>query len=319
MPGLQILPSPRVNPYAGENTRAFMSMMSIMGEAETERRKDIMTKNILKALSGREGVEGIAQAATMEPGFSGGFSGILQRIASPFAERTMGLDDIIAGKGIESAFETTSPSQQISAKKLAMIEKAETEGDQEQVERLMGVRASLEGKTKEERIKTLQTGLNAAGGQYFYQEGLEGGAKQPKNPVLYDYYADLLREEGIPVRERSGRPVKNGGQSRFLDKGTGIPSETTSAATGPPTQKGTPLAGERLVPYVDETGRRSFVPESRISELGKEAEKEARVRLNQIFGSLPGDKQAEFGSMWAKAKKAGATDVEFLSEYLKND
>jgi len=65
---------------------------------------------------------------------------------------------------------------------------------------------AFEGMTKEERIKALQTGMNAASGQYFYQEGLEGGAKQPKNPVLYDYYADLLREEGIPVKERPGRP-----------------------------------------------------------------------------------------------------------------
>lgn len=99
-----------------------------------------------------------------------------------------------------------SPHQRISEKKLAMIEQAEAEGDMERVERLMGVRKELEGKTKEDRIKILQSCLNAAAGQYFYQEGLEGGAEQPKNPVLYDYYADLLREEGIPVKERPGRP-----------------------------------------------------------------------------------------------------------------
>lgn len=103
MPGVQILPSPRVNPYAYDNSKAVMSIMEILGKGEVARRRDFMTKNILEAISRGEGREGISSAAMMEPGFSSGIPGVIQRIASPFADQAPGIDDIIAGRGIESA------------------------------------------------------------------------------------------------------------------------------------------------------------------------------------------------------------------------
>jgi len=122
MPDVKLLPSPRVNPYAGENSKAFMSIMTILGETETARRRKLMTENILEAISGGAGREGISQAALMEPGFSGGVPGLLQKIASPFAAQTTGIDDIIAGRGIESAFQTTSPSQMLNQWRLNMLQ-----------------------------------------------------------------------------------------------------------------------------------------------------------------------------------------------------
>lgn len=226
MPGVQLLPSPRVNPYAYDNSKALMSMMDIMGKAEVGRRRDIMTKNILEALARGEGREGISQAALMEPGFSGGIPGVLQKIASPFAQMAPGIDDIIAGRGIESAMRDPLEFEALRAD--IDFKKARTryygEGksrhgvapwwtDPEWADTPEGRAAgekAMGGMTREERIKILQTGMNAAAGQYFYQEGLEGGAEQPKNPVLYDYYADLLRAEGIPVKERPGRQTNTG-------------------------------------------------------------------------------------------------------------
>lgn len=131
MPDVQLLPSPRVNPYAGENSKAVMSIMQILGSTEVARRRDIMTQNVLEALSRGEGREGISQAALMEPGFSGGIPGILQKIASPFAAMTPGIEDIIAGRGIESAFQMTSPSQMLNQWRLNMLQRM-TEDEQKQ-------------------------------------------------------------------------------------------------------------------------------------------------------------------------------------------
>lgn len=107
---------------------------------------------------------------------------------------------------------------------------------------------AFEGMTREERIKALQSGLNAAAGQYFYQEGLEGGAQEPKNPVLYDFYADLLREEGIPVKQRPGSQTN----------GRVLPQEGTKLVTktGPQAE---PSAGPQSLPQIKSTGGKTSV------------------------------------------------------------
>ena len=104
MSEVQILPSPRINPYAGENSKAVMSILNILASTEVARRKKMMTENILEAISRGGGRKEISAAALMEPGFSGGIPGLLQKIASPFAAQSPGIEDIIAGQGIESAF-----------------------------------------------------------------------------------------------------------------------------------------------------------------------------------------------------------------------
>lgn len=137
MPDVKLLPSPRVNPYAFENSKAVMSIMQILGSTEVARRRKFMTENILEALSRGEGREGISQAALMEPGFSGGIPGLLQKIASPFATQTTGIDDIIAGRGVESAFQTTSPSQMMAMERWNRYQQAVTAGDSETADRLL--------------------------------------------------------------------------------------------------------------------------------------------------------------------------------------
>lgn len=108
MAGFQTLPAPRVDPYAGDNARAVMSMMQILGQGEVTRRRKFMTENVLKALAAGGGTEGVSSAALTKPGYSSGISGMLQRFASPFADRAGGMDDIIAGQGIKQAFGRTT-------------------------------------------------------------------------------------------------------------------------------------------------------------------------------------------------------------------
>lgn len=109
MPEIQLLPSPRVNPYAGQDAKAVMDILNILGSAEVARRNKIITQNILEAVAGRAGPEGIASAALIKPEFSTGIPGFLQRFASPFAEMTPGIEDIIAGRAVESAFDPLMP------------------------------------------------------------------------------------------------------------------------------------------------------------------------------------------------------------------
>lgn len=115
---MDYLPPPTPDPFAGENSKALMSILNTLGSAEAARRRKIMTENILRAMGGGES---IISAALMEPGFSGGFQGALQKFASPFAAPAPGMEDIIAGKGIESAFETFSPSQILNQWRLNML------------------------------------------------------------------------------------------------------------------------------------------------------------------------------------------------------
>jgi len=193
----------------GRHTDTFQGIANILdtiGKVERLRQDRALNARVINVVAMSGGPQQIAQALVeAQPQYSTGPAGFLQQIANQFAPPSM-IEGQVGQMGIASAMRPVSAHQRISDKRLALIEQAEAEGDTERVERLMGVRKELEGKTKQERIKILQTGMNAAAGQYFYQEGLEGGAKQPKNPVLYDYYADLLREEGIPVKERPGRP-----------------------------------------------------------------------------------------------------------------
>lgn len=137
MPEVQILPSPRVSPYAGQNAKAVIDMLQILGQTETARRRKFMTENVLEAISRREGREGISSAAMMEPGYSSGIPGVLQRIASPFADQAPGIDDIIAGRGIESAFQTLSPSQMMASERWDKYQQAKASGDTDTANRLL--------------------------------------------------------------------------------------------------------------------------------------------------------------------------------------
>lgn len=98
----QTLAPPTPDPHAGENTKAIMNILNILGSTEAVRRRKIMNQNILEAI---EGGKSITSAALMEPGFSGGLRGVIQRIASPFAAQHLGIEDIIAGKAIENEFD----------------------------------------------------------------------------------------------------------------------------------------------------------------------------------------------------------------------
>lgn len=197
-------------PYGGKGKyggtfQGIADILETIGNVERLRQERSLNAKVINVVAMGGGPQQIAQALVeAQPQYSAGPTGMLQQIAERFAPPSM-LKSQISQMAIASSMRPVSAHQKISEKKLAMIEQAEAMGDTEKVERLMGVRKTLEGKTKEERIKILQSGLNAAAGTYFYQEGLEGGAEQPKNPVLYDYYTDLLREEGIPVKERPGR------------------------------------------------------------------------------------------------------------------
>ena len=241
MPPVQLLPSPRVNPYAQENSKAFMSMMNILSSTEVARRKEIMTRNVLEAIARGSGREGISEAALMQPGYSGGIAGLLQKIASPFADQATGIDDIIAGRGIETAMRDplevqgmqadldyktartkyynqprpVSATQRIAERKWKMIEAAAAKGDTKRVDQLMSIRSDEQ--SLDEQIKTWQTLQNAAAGQY-YAPGLEGGATAPKNQKVYDLATKKLNEL---LAERDGETGKTKtGAKKTLDADT---------------------------------------------------------------------------------------------------
>jgi len=285
----------------GDTFQGIADILDNIGNIERIRQDRSLNAKIINVVAMGGGPQEIAQAMVEnQPQYSSGSVGFLQRIANKFTPPSM-IEGQVGQMGIQSAMRPVSAHQKISEKKLAMIEKAEAEGDQEKVERLMGVRKKeLEGMTREERIKALQTGLNAAAGTYFYQEGLEGGSEKPKNPVLYDFYADLLREEGIPVKERPGRKPKPGNLLR-VGPGAGPKVGPRTGGALPP------LPGH---PFPHEGVYRDFgieIPEFSVT----------LDALNQAYKDLPAEKKPRFEAAWKKAQEAGATPEEFLAEWQK--
>lgn len=210
-----------------QTVRAIVGILQTVGAAEQKRREEQTLTKITRAMSGGATViEAIA--ASKGPEFSTGVPGALQKIGGMFQPSPGGMDksiqQAIIGRAIQrDPLETEARRADIDLTKARTKyyskDRTKAHGvapwymSPEWANTPEGIKArekAFEGMTKEERIKTLQSGLNAAAGQYFYQEGLEGGATQPKNPVLYDFYADLLREEGIPVKERPGSQKKTG-------------------------------------------------------------------------------------------------------------
>lgn len=229
MPDVKLLPSPRVNPYAYDNSKAVTSIMQILGQGEVARRREFMTRNVLEALSRGKGTQGISSAALMEPGFSSGIPGLLQRIASPFAAQTPGIDDIIAGRGIESAFQTISPSQMMAGERWNKYQEAVAKGDTDTAKRLLSsalvnfnvptsreiwdqperdLVAEVELKKKLELSSAERTTAKKGVEDVFESTpigagrtlGWHYGIKDYEKPTVIDMYKQWLTEQGYETR-----------------------------------------------------------------------------------------------------------------------
>lgn len=141
MPPYGILPAAKPDPFAYQNTQAFMKILQTLGDFETIRQKKMMNTNILSILQGggdpqktpMENIAGVIQQH-QQPQFDTGVRGLFQRISAPFAQQP--------GAGITDMLLKGTVSQAMKVPTMADIRmneyvKALTAGDTERAERLL--------------------------------------------------------------------------------------------------------------------------------------------------------------------------------------
>jgi len=130
-------------PYGGRGKYgdAFAGIAGILdtiGKVERLRQDRALNSKIINLVSQGMGTpQNIAKVLVeAQPQYSTGAAGFLQQIASQFAPPSM-IESQVAGMGIESAFQTMSPSQMMALERWNKYKEAVVAGDKDTADRLL--------------------------------------------------------------------------------------------------------------------------------------------------------------------------------------
>lgn len=218
MPRVQLLPSAKPDPFAYQNTQAFMKILQTLGEYETIRQKKMLSTDILGVLSSGGGIEEIAGVVQQhqQPQFDTGVRGLFQRISAPFAQQPgRGITDMILKGTISQAFAQRSKIQELLNEGYTPEEAKMIRDISHGIKPRASARAQYESMSEIEKLDFLSKVKQRAEGQYY---GIEAGNVQPRDPILLDWtlreldklpqYRKQVEKPGVPEKPPETPPVE---------------------------------------------------------------------------------------------------------------
>ena len=227
MPPVQILPGGGPDPYAGQNTQAFMKILQTLGHFEGLRRKRMMQSDILGVISQGGGIEDIAGVvqAHQQPQFDIGLQGLFQRIASPFAQAPgAGITDALTAQALKP--QPRTEIQKLTDEDYTPEEAKMIRDISHGLKPRASVRQTYDNMTEIEKLDWLTKLKQRAEGQYY---GTEEKIKV-REPKVRDWADKELKKLSIYRGEPTG--------GTFDPEGTGYDSDTAREAGLEPDETG---------------------------------------------------------------------------------